>query len=179
MRAVVWYTPGKATRMYIDSSADGLRVTVAQAYLDWQFLQWMSVYEMSRNWSAPERTRSQVKQESAAHQIGMISSSNGYLRGLKLQAMVAFKPMFCSRNLMWVTGYEISFLADIFGEPPPPPHLDRLRVSRGGPRAVYSAAESAARGRSALGRRSQSQPRELSQRGLRGEGARAYSISRG
>ena len=54
-RAVVWYTPGKATRMYIDSSADGLRVTVAQAYLDGQDLQWRSVYEMSRNWTTPER----------------------------------------------------------------------------------------------------------------------------
>ena len=132
-RCVVCYTPGKATRMYIDSSADGLRVTVAQAFLDGQVLQWRSVYEMSRNWSTPERARSQVKQECAAHQIGMISS-NGYLRGLKPQARVAFKPLIFSRNLMRVAGYEISFLTDIFGKPPPPLHLDRLSVSRGGPR---------------------------------------------
>ena len=49
--------------------------------------------------------------------------------------MVAFKPMIFSRNLMKVTGYEISFLTDIFGEPLPPPHLNRLRVIRGGPRS--------------------------------------------
>ena len=74
-RAVVWYTPGKATRMYIDSSAYGFRVTVAQAYLDGQDLQWRSVYEMSRNWTTPERICSQVKQESTAHHIGVISSN--------------------------------------------------------------------------------------------------------
>ena len=62
-------------------------------------------------------------------------SSNGYLRDLKLLAMVAFKPMIFSRNLMRVTGYKISFLTDIIYEPPPPPHLNRLRVSRGGPRS--------------------------------------------
>ena len=132
-RALVCYTPGKATRMYVDSSNDGLRVTVAQAYLDGPVLQWKSVYEMSRNWSTPERVRSQVKQECAAHQIGMISS-NGYLRGLKPQARVAFKPLIFSRNLMRVAGYEISFLTDIFGKPPPPLHLDRLSVNSGGPR---------------------------------------------
>ena len=74
-----------------------------------------------------------MKQESAAHQIDMISS-NGYLRGLKLQAMVAFKPLIFIRNLMRAAGYEIYFLTDIFSKPPPPLHLDRLSVSRGGPR---------------------------------------------
>ena len=59
-------------------------------------------------------------------------SSNGYLRGLKLQAMVAFKPLIFSRNLLSVAGYEISFLTDIIGKPSPPLHLDRLSVSRGG-----------------------------------------------
>ena len=62
---------------------------------------------MSRNWSTPERAHSQLKQESAAHQIGMISS-NGYLRGLKIQAMVAFKPLIFNRNLMRVTGLSVS-----------------------------------------------------------------------
>ena len=100
---VVCYTPGKATRMYIDSSADGLRVTVAQAYLDGPVLQWRSMYE-----TTPERKCPQVKHESTAHHIGMISS-NGYLRGLKLHAMVAFKPLIFSSNLMRIAGYEISF----------------------------------------------------------------------
>ena len=89
------------------------------------------MYEMSRNWRTPERRCPQVKQESTAHHIGMISS-NGYLRGLKLHAMVAFKPLIFSRNLMRVAGYKISFLTDIIGEPSPPLHLDRLSVRRGG-----------------------------------------------
>ena len=54
-RGMLPITPCMATRMYADSSADRLRVTVTQAYIDGQDMQWRLVYEMSRTWTTSEK----------------------------------------------------------------------------------------------------------------------------
>ena len=84
-----------------------------------QDLQWRSMYEINRAQTTCEEKYSRTKQESAALLHGIISSQK-YLREVKFQAVMTFKPMIFNgikapyvvmhRNMLKATEYDMSFL---------------------------------------------------------------------
>ena len=118
-RGILPFTTGQATRLYTDTSFDGMRVTVAQTYVKVQDLQWRSVYEINRAQTTCEEKNSNMEQDRAALLHGIISSQK-YLREVKFQAVMTFKPMIFNgikapnvvmhRSVLKATEYDISFL---------------------------------------------------------------------